>query len=270
LFYFLANGSPALTNPDDLSDEVRGRTSPFMPLGFDGLGTHNATVLFYQAMSQTFTTWMDLIDVGPAVKQAADQIFGAGSANSRIAAQAVAAVNLSSPPTYGFPSGQSHTTPGTALIQPTNEHAAVSIEQLPAGSSSLYYGVTLPPHVSLTVSTKAKLKSAASRSEGPSIQFLDESGGTIYAGAGPESYGLMNLTASKQQVIDLMPGDGDPTPSYQWLGATLTWRNDGSTPIYVVVRVFSESPRTWSYSNTLNTRLDIRQIIADDSQAVLW
>lgn len=275
-FYFLANGAPALTaDMSDQTDEARGRTSPFMPLGFDGLGTHNATVLFYQAMTQTFTTWMDLVNAGQAIQQAADQIFGAGSSNSRIVKSALAAVNLTAPPVFVFPSGQTHNTAESALPQPLNEHAGSSSETLPPGTGSLYYRVTVPAKVSITVATNAKLRSGVPETQGPSIQVLDATGNTVLTGADPYSMGLMKVSGPKSKVIDLMPGDGDGGgggggTTGNRVGATTTWRNDSSTPVTVLVRVFSSQARTWSYTNSFNTRLDIREITGDDTQATQW
>lgn len=265
LFYFLVNGSPALTS---LTEDSRDRTSPFMPLGFQGLGAHNATVLYYQALTQTFTTWMDLVGAGQAVQQAANQIFGTGSVNSWITASALAAVNLAPPPAYAFPISQPHASSATALPLPSLEHAGSALEPFATGSGSVYYQVTIPAGVSLTAAASARIRDSVS-DQGPSVQILDASGSTVLTGTAPLAFAPTQTSGSHGEVINQLWTD-PPEDPYVPVGGTVTWKNSSTSPVTVLVKVFSSQPRTVTYTCRTSVRLDIREITGNDSLATQW
>lgn len=269
LFYFLANGAPAM-GPDhtDQSDNARGRTTPFMPLGFNGVGINDATLIYYQALTQTFTLHMDLLNAGQAIQQAADQRFGAGSSASRITASALAAVNLAAPPTYTFPSNQTHLTSSTALLLPSLEHVGYGAGQLAMDSSSEYYRVTVPAGVSLTAATNAILDLATPSQQGPGIQILDASGTTVILTANPVKNPVRH--GPFYPTLDPPPDPPDLGPTFVSVSAKATWRNTSSAPITYLVRVFSPQTRAQVLDYSINTRLDIREITSVDSQATLW
>lgn len=145
-YYFMVNGAQPIRDKDDLSDEQRGRTTPFLPWGFEGLGAHNASLVFYQALTQTMNSSTDRITAAWQLHQAAEQVFGTGSANAQVVRNALAAVNLMQPPMYSLPVGSSSSSPLSAPVVPAGVHLAqFPYATLQASEEAHYIRTTIPP-----------------------------------------------------------------------------------------------------------------------------
>ena len=224
-----------------------------MPVGFQGLGVHNATMLYYLAFTQTFTQFMDLPAAALDLQAAANLYFGGGSTTSKAVTNALAAVNMSYP-AYLFTSGQRHQTPATALVLPASENGGTYLGTFAAGTTSEYYQATCPPGATLSVTTGGqRMPASTTEDQAPWLQILDSSGANVLALAAAELLG---------------PG---PTPSgWQYSGAGLDWTNSTGSAQTYLIRVYSPATRPALYTCMTRLRLNILSFTTYDSQAMAW
>ena len=267
-YYFLANGASPVTSVED-TDEVRGRTSPFMPWGFAGIGAHNASLVFYQALTQTVGRGTNYSAIGGALETAGAQKFGAGSPMVKAIRDSLAAVNLGAPDSYAVPAAPGLTSPGTAPVVPAGEHAAWLNFTLNPGSEANYVRVTIPPLSTITFAVSSDIETTSDRNQCPGADILSEDGTQVLAHAAPifRPARIGPYVKTVDPYVDPAPSED---PAFVYANAKATFPNNSSVPRVVLLKVQSAAVRVQGINYFGNVRLNLLDFITGSPKATIW
>lgn len=258
-FYLLANGADPVVNPDDISDEARGRTNPFLPWGFQGIGAHNASLLFYQALTQTIHGGTDRVGFGAALIEAAQQLFAWDPSQVHAVRLAVAGVNLAPAPAFNLPATFDLEAAATAPALPIGEHRGTLQAVLPEGTVSHHIRVTVPPRATFVANILSQ--------PGMGADVLSEDGAQVLRSL--EGRTVTTIHCGRRIWLD-----ADPTVDYCPESSRTVTRvehpNTSSQPVNLILRIRTNEVRTSSNAYNATMTLTIAEPIRTAGSEVDW
>lgn len=274
-FYFLANGANPITNLTDTSDDARGRTSPFTPWGFPGIGAQQAAQVFYYALTQTMGRGSDIFHVGNDLVRAAQTLYGTDSPQVRVVRNSLWATNLGLPDGVSYPAGSQRANPsGLPDFLPAGVHAAsMGADVLPAGSDAHHFWVVIPPFSSVNAVVMSKPQNGVWTGligQFPNLEVWSADGGTRL-GIGTSIVVTDPYAVPTGAVFGdtppTVPLDGELPSAVQ---TEVAWKNPNATPLRVLLKFRSSKARTgaWDYEGAGNVR--ITDYTDNDAEANQW
>lgn len=270
-FYFLANGAQPIRNRYDNSDEERGRTTPFLPWGFNGLGAHNAALVFYQALTQTMHQGTDLQQSAYDLIAAGNQLFGVGSPSAKAVRKALSAVNLITPETYYLPWTTSPNTPSLATLIPNEETFFQLSGALYDGDGAYHLRVTLPPYGTILFSTTSGFPSETQWQESLGVEIQSSDGSTLLASAEPQLDVPYDPIPIETPTVDPLPQPPpQPTITATTATANIRYTNTGGTSLPILIKLRSTQTRTGGSTYVSYGIVQFREPIEQPGGATSW
>ena len=238
--YILAQG---LDPYIDSTPANRTWTSPFMPYGVAGIGTDAAAQIWYQALTQHFTSNMTYAFVWSGLEQSAIDLYGRDSAEHQAVNNALAAVNLAAPwrDTDSIYDTEPNNIQSQATILPIGHSHHIANGIIDPDGDTDWYQFTLPAGHTLSIWITSQVPSyenGGSLSSAPGFELRNETGTTLLKDSTNTPYEFRTALPLGPHIHHI--DEPDPDPDFLQTRAQYHYQNMGVTAQVVYLKIRQE------------------------------
>ena len=234
-----------LLNPDvEGTHRNRNGTSLFLPLGMEGIGTDAALRIWYQALTQHFSSNMAYRFLWADLERAAIDLYGRGSVQHQALNNALTAVNIAGPwrTTDWIYDVEPNDTQAQATVLPMGHSHHINYGVLDPSGDMDWYKFTLPAGHTISFWIRSQVPSSgdgSTLSSAPGFEFRNASGTTLLANSNGTPYEYLNptiITGPHTQYKTDIDEPPPPPPDYYQTQAKFEYKNEGATDqiVYLV------------------------------------